>query len=134
MNFSVKTADPVLYNVLKENSLKMRNNPTQAEAIAWELLRDKKLNAKFRRQHIIGEYIVDFINLNTGLIVEIDGGYHNLPSQTIRDAKRTDFLNNLGYTVLRFSNEEVICNPDYFLDKISFTLNKLKTQKPPTPL
>ena len=90
----------------------MRNNPTQTDSIAWNLLANKNFNAKFRRQHIIGEYILDFVNLETGLIIEIDGGYHNDPEQISQDNLRTQFLNKLGYTVLRFKNEEIICDTD----------------------
>lgn len=127
--FSVKSSNPILYDILKQNARRMRNNPTLAEFIAWNLLHDKKIGFKFRRQHIIGDCIVDFINLETGLIIEIDGGYHACENQINVDEIRTDFLKKLGYTLLRFKNEEVICNPDYFIDNILKTLKSIKTDE-----
>jgi 3-oxoacid CoA-transferase subunit A len=73
-------ADPFIYNLLKEYSIKMRNNPTQAEDRLWISLSGKKLGGyKFRRQHIIGQYITDFVCLKENLIIEIDGLIHQLP-------------------------------------------------------
>ena len=69
-----QTADPVLYGLMKEHSKKMRNIPTEAEKMLWNALSGKSLNGfKFRRQHIIGSYIADFICLKEDLIIEIDG-------------------------------------------------------------
>src|SRR5690554_6251679 len=77
-SFGYQTADKLNYELLKENARTNKDNPTEAEKIIWELLRGKKLEGyKFRRQHIIGNYIVDFVCLSRRLIVEIDGGYHN---------------------------------------------------------
>ena len=90
----------------------MRKNPTEAEFAMWEMLRGKNLDAKFRRQHIIGDYIVDFVCLEKQLVVELDGGYHNDPEQQELDRQRTNFLHSKGFSVLRFTNEEVIGNTD----------------------
>ncbi len=122
------TADPTTYNVLKENSEKMRKNPTEAEAAMWEMLRGKNLDAKFRRQHIIGEYITDFVCLDKQLVIEIDGGYHNEPEQQQLDKQRTDFLQSIGFSVLRFSNEEVMFKSD---ETLSIIRNALKHLTPP---
>ena len=104
------SADPTLYAVLKEKAKEMRKNPTTAEMAMWELLRANNVDAKFRRQHIIGDYIVDFVDLATGLVVEVDGGYHTEQEQRELDAQRTGFLQRHGYTVIRFTNDEVIGN------------------------
>ncbi len=122
------TADPTTYNVLKENSEKMRKNPTEAEAAMWEMLRGKNLDVKFRRQHIIGEYITDFVCLDKQLVIEIDGGYHNEPEQQQLDKQRTDFLQSIGFSVLRFSNEEVMFKSD---ETLSIIRNALKHLTPP---
>ena len=103
----------------------MRKNPTEAESAMWEMLRGKNLDAKFRRQHIIGDYIVDFVCLDSQLVVEIDGGYHNDPEQTELDRQRTNFLQSKGFSVLRFTNEEVIGNTNETLDVIKNALKYL---------
>lgn len=110
------------YPLLLENAKRMRQNPTEAETVMWNLLRDNALGVKFRRQHIIGDFIVDFVELGSGLVVEIDGGYHNNAEQKIQDEDRTAFLSENGFKVLRFTNEEVLHNPDKVLNKITYTL------------
>ena len=119
------TADPALYEELKEKAESMRKNPTEAESAMWEMLRGKNLEAKFRRQHIIGDYIVDFVCLDSQLVVEIDGGYHNDPEQKELDRQRTGFLQSKGFSVLRFTNEEVLGNTDETLGIIKNALKYL---------
>ncbi len=119
------TADPALYEELKEKAESMRKNPTEAESAMWEMLRGKNLEAKFRRQHIIGDYIVDFVCLDSQLVVEIDGGYHNDPEQKELDRQRTNFLQSKGFSVLRFTNEEVLGNTDETLGIIKNALKYL---------
>ena len=89
------------------------------------MLKGNKLGAHFRRQHIILDYIVDFICLDKGLIIELDGGYHDDPQQKEYDKARTAHLQRLGYTELRFANEELLCNPDAVIQKITDTLEIL---------
>ncbi|MFJ1426844.1 leucine--tRNA ligase [Capnocytophaga canimorsus] len=105
-------------HLLVEKAKDLRNNMTQAETILWEELKSKKLDDKFRRQHVIGDYIVDFVCLAKRLIVEVDGGYHNAENQQILDKERTDFLNEFGFEVIRFTNEEVIADLENVLQKI----------------
>ena len=81
----------------------MRNNPTEAESMLWKQLKNIKI--KFRRQHILGEFIVDFISLEKGLIIEVDGDIHI--SQIEKDKERTDKLESQGYKVIRFRNEDI---------------------------
>ena len=114
----VHTADPMLYAVLKEYADNNRNNPTEAESALWTALKAKNIGSKFRRQHIIGDCIVDFFCNEANLIIELDGGYHNKPSQMKSDAERTAYLAELGYTEIRFKNEEVLNNIDEVLKKI----------------
>ncbi|MFJ1440335.1 leucine--tRNA ligase [Capnocytophaga canimorsus] len=105
-------------HLLAEKAKDLRNNMTQAETILWEQLNAKKLDAKFRRQHVIGDYIVDFVCLAKRLIVEVDGGYHNAENQQVLDKERTEILNELGFEVIRFTNEEVIADLENVLQKI----------------
>lgn len=121
------TADPMLYEQLKENAGTMRKNPTEAESALWNLLRSKNLDAKFRRQHIIGDYIVDFVCLDKQLVVEVDGGYHNDLEQKELDRQRTHYLQSKGFSVLRFTNEEVLLNTE---ETISIIKNALRYLTP----
>ena len=103
---------------LIEEAKRMRKEPTDAEAVLWELLRDKKLGDKFRRQHLIDDFIVDFVCLSKNLVIEVDGGYHNDPTQKEYDQQRTLYLNEKGFRVIRFTNEEVLGNTEAVLTKI----------------
>ena len=119
------SADPIYYEELKLRARHNRNNPTEAESYLREMLRDKKMDGyKFRRQHIIGKYIVDFICLSKSLIVEVDGGYHDSPDQQYDDSVRTAFLEGHGYKVIRFRNEDVVANTDFVLQSIKTNLLK----------
>ena len=86
----------------------LRKNQTPQERKMWSLLRNHKYkNLAFKRQHPIGDYIVDFICLEKKLIIEIDGGQHNEPDNIEYDKKRTEYLESKGYKVLRFWNNEI---------------------------
>jgi phosphoribosylformylglycinamidine synthase len=121
---SVFTTTPVKWNVLKEYGRDMRKEPTPAEELLWEALRGQKLAVKFRRQHAIESYIVDFLTTPDKLIVEVDGEIHAEASQAEYDAGRTHALRELGYEVLRFSNEEILNR----LDKVLITIQQHLTQ------
>ena len=119
------TADPCLYEELKEKAESMRKNPTESESVMWKMLRGKNLDAKFRRQHIIGDYIVDFVCLDKQLVIELDGGYHNDPEQKELDRQRTNFLQSKGFSVLRFTNEEVLLSTEETISIINNALRYL---------
>ena len=123
--FGAHTADSMQYDLLKENAVNNRKNPTEAESVLWDMLKGNKIGYHFRRQHIILDYIVDFICLDKGLIIELDAGYHDDPQQKEYDKARTAHLQRLGYTELRFKNEELLCNPDAVIQNITDTLNNL---------
>lgn len=91
---------------------------TYAETVLWKRLRSWGIDAKFRRQHVIGDYIADFACLEKGLVIEVDGGYHAEPRQKGDDQIRTEWLNKMGYYVLRFTNEQVLENIDEVLERI----------------
>ena len=115
-----ETADPLNYNLLKEFAKRMRNQPTDAEKMLWDVLSGKGMEGfKFRRQHIIGNFIADFICLKKNLIIEVDGSIHQLPENKISDDERTKWLNNEGYQVIRFTNNEVLLELEKVLNKIS---------------
>lgn len=86
---------------------------TDTERILWSELRGRRLGAhRFRRQHPIGPWIVDFVCLDRRFIVEIDGGHHSEPAEVERDRRRTRWLEEAGYVVLRATNTEVFENLD----------------------
>ena len=121
--FDYQTADPIVYGLLKEFVSKHKSNPTEAENILWQILTGKKLDGyKFRRQHIIGNFIADFVCLSQKIIIEVDGLIHQLKENQISDSERTIELNKFGFDVIRFTNNEVIGDTDSVLKKI---LNKL---------
>jgi very-short-patch-repair endonuclease len=105
---NVFTTTPQKWEILKEYGRDMRKQPTPAEEKLWEALRGQQLAVKFRRQHAIDSYIVDFVTIPDKLIVEVDGDVHLEPSQVEHDAGRTHVLQELGYQVLRFTNEKVL--------------------------
>jgi very-short-patch-repair endonuclease len=110
------TASPYTYSILKDKRKEMRDTMTEAESVLWEHIRSKKLGVKFRRQHIIGNYIPDFVALSHKLILEVDGEIHKYQKE--QDEQRTFELNEKGYKVIRFTNEEVLHNINSVLDKI----------------
>ena len=107
---------------LKERARGMRKEPTPAEDKMWQLLRSNQLGVKFRRQHSIDRYIVDFICLTNKLIVELDGAGHLEPDQADYDNGRTAHLQELGYRILRFTNEQARNLPRRVLANIKINL------------
>jgi 5-methyltetrahydrofolate--homocysteine methyltransferase len=122
--FGYEMADPINYPLLKEFALKNRNQSTQAEEVLWNMLKSKQLSDfKFRRQHIIGNYITDLVCLDRKLIIEIDGLIHQLPENKESDEVRTLWLNQKGFKVIRVTNEEVLNKTEEVLDTILTILN-----------
>jgi very-short-patch-repair endonuclease len=107
---------------------RFRREPTDAERKLWFLLRDRRLsNAKFRRQVLIGSYIVDFVCLKHKVIVEADGGQH---AGNARDLIRDRWLAKEGYTVLRYYNHDILTNSGgVLLDMIEH----FRVKAPPHP-
>jgi len=118
-----KTASPDRYALLKEYARENRKNATLAEDVLWEQLRDNGLGVKFIRQHVIGDYIVDFVSRHDGLVVEVDGGYHSEPRQQEDDRLREEYLERMGYHVIRFTNEKVLYNIEYVIEQIENYFN-----------
>jgi len=118
-----QTAHTPNYHLLRKNANRMRKEPTEAENALWKYVRSKQLGLRFYRQHIIGNYIVDLVCLEKKLIIEIDGKYHSDGGQQESDELRERTLNQYGYEVLRFTNEEVLCNMDNILCIIKNKIN-----------
>ena len=89
----------------------LRRDAPDAERIVWRHLKNRQLGGfKFVRQEPIGPFIADFVCREKKLVIEIDGATHSSEEEIARDARRTTFLEGLGYRVLRFSNEQVFEN------------------------
>ena len=117
-NGQMTYASPDRYGLLKEYARENRNNMTLGEKALWSSLRHKFLGHRFYRQYIIADYIVDFLCHEGGVIIEVDGGYHSEPRQAEDDELRTQRLEQLGFHVLRFSNEEILENIEDVEDRI----------------
>ena len=103
----------------------LRKNSTDAEKYLWKYLRGRQIEGfKFRRQHPIGKYTVDFINLERKLIIEADGGQH---LENEKDKFRDKWLEEQGYQVLRFWDNEIFTNIEGLLE---FIREKLLTPSP----
>jgi very-short-patch-repair endonuclease len=101
----------------------LRASQTSAEAKLWQALRNRKLARwKFRRQHPIGRYIVDFATLDGKLIVEVDGVTHSEPSEIQRDNARSEVLEACGFLIVRVSNTDVYENLEGVLELIESSL------------
>jgi very-short-patch-repair endonuclease len=108
----------------RERARRLRREQTDAEQRLWIHLRaNRMMGAKFRRQHPIGKYIVDFCCIERGLVVEADGGQH--ADQVEADQRRTAFLMERGFHVLRFWDNEVILHLDVVLEKIAKEIGNL---------
>ena len=88
----------------------MRQPQTPAETTLWHTLRNRRLGFKFRRQHSIYRFIIDFYCAEAKLLIEVDGESHMEPDQVVYDKARTEYLEELGYKVIRFTNNDVRYN------------------------
>jgi ATP-dependent DNA helicase RecG len=122
MKYLYNTASPDWYPLLKELAAKHKKFPTDAESYLWLHIRNSQLGVKFNRQHIIGDYIVDFVCLEKHLVIEVDGGYHNDENQKNADEKRTEMLAKMGFRVIRFDNEVILQQIEKVIDLINIEL------------
>jgi len=110
---------PILFELAKE----LRNNQTEAEIFLWENLGHlHELNVRFKRQHPISYFIADFYCHKAKLIIEVDGGYHNIPEQYLYDKNRDSELENLGLKVIRFTNKQVLYDIERTLNVIEMNI------------
>ena len=117
--------------ILTERAKELRKNQTEAEKLLWARLRTVTDDGtKFRRQQPIYDYIVDFVHLDKRLIIEVDGGQHNESQNIIRNNKRTAYLQNQGFHLIRFWDSDMLRNMDGVLEKIRETMAELS----PSPL
>ncbi|AUV86828.1 endonuclease domain-containing protein [Vibrio campbellii] len=96
----------------------LRSNMPKPEEVLWQKIRRKQLGVKFRRQHGIGRYIVDFYCAELNLVIEIDGDSHFSDEGKEKDTIRDSFMETLGIKVLRFTNEEVMKQTESVLERL----------------
>ena len=109
-----------------KNSKELRQNQTDTESVLWYYLRNRGLNnIKFRRQVPIGKYIADFICMEKKLIIELDGSQHLEDKDVVYDKNRTQYLNSLGYKVIRIYNNDISKNINSVLEYIIQEYTKL---------
>lgn len=113
-----ETADTMNYHLLKAFAPENRRNQTCAEWLLWEEISRNRYGFKFRRQHVIGIFIADFVCLKYRLVIEVDGGYHSQGDQQRSDALRTNALNDAGFRVIRFTNEQVEADQKAIAERI----------------
>jgi leucyl-tRNA synthetase len=113
-----KTTDPIYWQTLKQYGRENRKNPTEAENILWQRLRNNQLGVKARRQHSVHGFIVDFAILEMKLVIEVDGGYHDTAEQKTYDEAREKFLKEFDLDLIRFTNEEVVNHTEQVISKI----------------
>jgi very-short-patch-repair endonuclease len=109
-----------IYNIKKlfERRKELRNNSTPQETLLWSKLKNSQIGLKFRRQHSIGGYIVDFYCPTKRLVVEIDGSQHFIKNNKEYDKIRSNYFEGLDIKVLRFTNAEINTSLDGVLQKI----------------
>lgn len=118
-----KKFDPQLLQFAKS----MRHTATDAENLMWQLLRAKRfMNLKFRRQHVIAPYILDFYCHEIGLVIELDGSQHGTDDAIEYDVERTKFLEAVGLTVVRYWNHDVLGRTDVVLEDLYNMCSKFK--------
>ena len=110
---------------LKKYRKRLRNEGTSAEAVLWRYLKKRQLGGyKFRRQHSVGNYILDFYCDEKQLAIELDGAYHFTIEGQIKDSIRDNWLASQGIKVLRFENKVLFDHTDHVLDQILSELNR----------
>jgi phosphoribosylformylglycinamidine synthase subunit PurQ / glutaminase len=119
------SSSPEEWFKLKLRTRELRHESTEAEKQLWQAIRNRTVEgAKFRRQHTIGPFVVDFICMESRLILEVDGTVHDQPDQRDYDEARQQYLEGHGYRVIRFKNAAVLETLETVVDQIRLALKK----------
>jgi phosphoribosylformylglycinamidine synthase len=128
------TSSPAQWEKLKPLARAMRHAPTPAENALWQRLRNRRMGgARFRRQHSIAGFIVDFVCIEHALVIEVDGIVHEPDDRREYDAQRQAVLEAQGFTVLRFSNGDVLHALDAVVEVIGERLTSSRSGPGPGP-
>jgi len=120
--------------VYTERARDLRQNANAAERRMWSILRAKRMGGfKFRRQHVLGKYIADFICIRAQLVIEVDGATHGNDEREALDAKRTEYIERLGYRVIRFWNGAVLTETANVAEAIANALGLGDAPESPLP-
>jgi very-short-patch-repair endonuclease len=112
---------------IRSHAREMRKEPTRAEDRLWSWLRDRRFgNYKFRRQHPVGDYILDFYCAELKIAIELDGVVHEVDCVAEHDKRRTRYLERQGIMIVRLENEQMRIEPDIVSDTIQWAINKRK--------
>ena len=123
-SYSLRTVTFMRNRLLTFHARTLRKSSTEAEHVLWKRLRNRQFAGyKFRRQHVVGDFILDFYCAEAKLAIEVDGGGHAAKAQTSYDAHRTWMLEGRGIRVLRFWNHEVLQQTQAVLEEISRVLS-----------
>jgi very-short-patch-repair endonuclease len=114
-----------IHPTIRKFARELRQPQTPAEATLWRHLRDRNLEYKFRRQHPIDSFIIDFYCAKAKLLIEVDGETHFQKAQIEYDQARTEHLERLGYKVIRFTNDDIRYNINIVISKI---IEEVKTR------
>ena len=118
-----------IHPVIRQFARESRQPQTPAEATLWKHLRNRNLEHKFRRQHTIQSFIIDFYCAEVKLCIEIDGDTHLTKEQEEYDMTRTEYLESLGRKVIRFTNNDVRFNIHAVVQEIINTCNEMSNRK-----
>ena len=118
-------AGPNIFQRAKE----LRNQPTDAERILWMYLRTRPGGYKFRRQHPAGNYILDFYCHQLKLAIEADGSIHDKEENKITDIERQSYIESIGITIIRFTNNEIQRHMESVIENINFTIDECQRKK-----
>lgn len=118
-----RLSSPLLFEERVRVRRDLRINQTPTEHLLWQKIRGRQLlGLKFRRQHPIGSYVADFFCPPKKLVIEVDGDVHYFELQHAKDVTRTHYIESQGYTVIRFTNNDIRNNMNGVMDKILLTL------------
>ena len=123
-----------LHPRLRDYARALRDNSTDAERALWQSIRGQQLGVRFRRQHTVEPFILDFYCIALKLAVELDGGQHNDEGGRLDDAARTNFLQASGITVVRYWNNDVLANIDSVLAHLCAEIERIRADRVPPPL
>jgi cyclase len=112
--------------IIFANAKRLRNEPTASEIIFWGLLKQHFADFRFKRQHLVSQYIADFYCHKLRLVVEIDGGIHLSKDAIKNDKLRDEFMNSLNLKIIRFTNDEVCKNGEEVVKKLRELIEKIK--------
>lgn len=125
-------ANSDVYALLKGFKKDRKKLKTNGELVLWEAIKTKKIGYEFRRQHTIGEFMVDFICFEKNLIVEVDKGFKETEYKEVAEL-RIEILRDLGYKILRFTNEEIVENLTLVIQEILAEIKSIPSEENVVP-